>query len=398
MPSPVSWTASSSHAGSRRASTRTVPSAGVWRTAFTSRFWSTRASRGEHVAPADPLQVGDEREPLLLGGHLDGRRRRSARSRSSRARRGLGLDRSGVELCQLEQVVDHRDELVHRSGASRRRSGAGSRGSSTTPSSIASTIARRVARGVRRSWETVVIRSRRVASARRSRSCAASRRGGHVVERPCERVELGSGVERRRPGCRGRRRRVARPPREPVDRRGEERATTRAAPDAGPHGVQQQRAHEGRVVLGRRTSSCDSTTRFASATTAPTTPTATNRWRIEARASSATRDRHGDRGHDQRREHVGREVQRCRRSPMPIAAPTRNVPAAPMAAHRDEERRRARRSWLEPVPDAPHRDQVRGVGGIVLDLLAEAAHVDGHGVRVAVPREVPDVFEQLRCA
>ena len=41
-------------------------------------------------------------------------------------------------------------------------------GSSTTPSSIASTIARRLASGVRRSWEIEVIRSRRAASVRRS--------------------------------------------------------------------------------------------------------------------------------------------------------------------------------------------------------------------------------------
>src|SRR6266545_1255971 len=56
-PSPVSSTATSSPSGERDAWTRTVPSAGVWRTAFTSRFWRTRVIRGEQGASSAPFRL-----------------------------------------------------------------------------------------------------------------------------------------------------------------------------------------------------------------------------------------------------------------------------------------------------------------------------------------------------
>src|SRR4029450_6502512 len=53
-------------------------------------------------------------------------------------------------------------------------------------------------------------------------------------------------------------------------------------------------------------------------------------------------------------------------------------------------------SWLEPVTDAPHREQVDGLGWVSLDLLAQSPHVHRDRRAVPVPREVPDVLEELR--
>ena len=67
--------------------------------------------------------------------------------------------------------------------------------------------------------------------------------------------------------------------------------------------------------------------------------------------------------------------------------------------HDERERQPERRpSWLEPVADAPHGHQMRGLGGIVLDLLAQPADVDRDRGGVAVPGEVPDRLEQRRPA
>src|SRR5437773_4504639 len=57
IPSPVSSTATCSPLAERDAWTRTVPSAGVWRTAFTSRFWRTRDILGEHGASSAPFRL-----------------------------------------------------------------------------------------------------------------------------------------------------------------------------------------------------------------------------------------------------------------------------------------------------------------------------------------------------
>src|SRR5213593_182235 len=52
-------------------------------------------------------------------------------------------------------------------------------------------------------------------------------------------------------------------------------------------------------------------------------------------------------------------------------------------------------SRIEPIADAPDRDQAAGLRGVHLDLLAEPADVDGDGGRVAVPGEIPHLLEEL---
>src|SRR4051794_28462711 len=50
---------------------------------------------------------------------------------------------------------------------------------------------------------------------------------------------------------------------------------------------------------------------------------------------------------------------------------------------------------FEPVADAPDGDQHRGLGGVVLDLLAQPADVHGHG-RLVAERPAPHLLQQLR--
>src|SRR5689334_8036228 len=47
-----------------------------------------------------------------------------------------------------------------------------------------------------------------------------------------------------------------------------------------------------------------------------------------------------------------------------------------------------------PVADAPHGQDPPRLGGVVLDLLPQPSHVDGHG-RLVAERPAPDVLEQL---
>jgi hypothetical protein len=56
----------------------------------------------------------------------------------------------------------------------------------------------------------------------------------------------------------------------------------------------------------------------------------------------------------------------------------------------------ARISALEFVADAPDGEDVARLRGVALDLLAQAADVDGHGRGVAVEFVAPDVVEELR--
>jgi hypothetical protein len=49
----------------------------------------------------------------------------------------------------------------------------------------------------------------------------------------------------------------------------------------------------------------------------------------------------------------------------------------------------------EQVTDAPHREQVDRLGWVSLDLLAQSSHVHRDRRAVPVPREVPDVLEEL---
>ena len=96
----------------------------------------------------------------------------------------LRLDRAGVELDELEKVVDQADERADRVAHLRRRSGASSRGRRRRRSSIASAIALSPASGVRRSCETAAIE---VAALGLDRAFALdselSSVRGHLVER-----------------------------------------------------------------------------------------------------------------------------------------------------------------------------------------------------------------------
>ena len=113
-PSPSSSTAICTREASRLAVTRTVPSAGVCRTAFESRFCSTRATRGEHGASiADP-------SPRCTARSLPRRPRRPTAAmacgprRLTRRPRPLRFDRLHVELGELEESSTMTDELADR--------------------------------------------------------------------------------------------------------------------------------------------------------------------------------------------------------------------------------------------------------------------------------------------
>src|SRR5205807_105387 len=68
-----------------------------------------------------------------------------------------------------------------------------------------------------------------------------------------------------------------------------------------------------------------------------------------------------------------------RRSANAAPSPTRIAQAARMSA---KAIRPSPRSRHDPVADPPHRLQVAGSGGVVLDLLAQPANVHRHGARV----------------
>src|SRR6266508_6355642 len=139
--------------------------------------------------------------------------------------------------------------------------------------------------------------------------------------------------------------------------------------------------------------------RFTSATTAATAATAIIRAPNDDRASrgrdapTATSDANA----------AGRISRtRCTSSlpRIPARAPITRVPPAPaaaMAARRASGRRplMPTRSWLEAVSGAPHGHQVPGVRRIVLELLPKPTDVDGHGRRVTVEREVPQLLQDL---
>src|SRR2546423_5014221 len=55
----------------------------------------------------------------------------------------------------------------------------------------------------------------------------------------------------------------------------------------------------------------------------------------------------------------------------------------------------ARSRMFPPVPDSPHRLDPPRIGGIVLHLLPQPAHVDGDR-RLVAPRPPPDLLPQLR--
>src|SRR5439155_9594071 len=56
---------------------------------------------------------------------------------------------------------------------------------------------------------------------------------------------------------------------------------------------------------------------------------------------------------------------------------------------------RAACSWIEPVADAPHRNQMPGFRWVPLDLLPQPADVDGDRFGAAFVREVPQFLEKI---
>src|SRR5436309_13359042 len=55
-------------------------------------------------------------------------------------------------------------------------------------------------------------------------------------------------------------------------------------------------------------------------------------------------------------------------------------------------------SWVEPVADAPHGDEMSGGRRVALDLLAQTADVDSDGIRAPLVGEVPELLEEIPAA
>ena len=404
MPSPVSSTAISTRPGVSSASTRTVPSAGVWRTAFTSRFCSTRATRGEHIASPAPFRSETTLSTLVSAWASTDRHRRRRRAHPAVDRRWsrasitpasswVSSNRSSTIAHQLadgpphlrdvategRRVVDHAvvDRLDHRAERCERR-----------PEIVR---------------DTVVIRSRRIRSASRSRSWAALQ-----PSRPCRPASTpsvsSSGPASSRP-MRASEVALAQHPRAARSSRWiaspSPTGDHQRGGDAGADRVDEQDRDQRRVVLAHRTSACASTPMLAIDDRGgeqrdghePLSRAARVQQRLRANAAATIVTSGG-------REQVGDEVTHLGRPTSP-SRPRRPVDAD---AHRSRPRSRPARacrsapSWLEPVADAPDRQHVPRRRRVVLDLLAQPADVDRDRGSVAVPREVPDVLEQRRAA
>src|SRR5262249_16153952 len=76
------------------------------------------------------------------------------------------------------------------------------------------------------------------------------------------------------------------------------------------------------------------------------------------------------------------------------APPPRRRRRQPLSPPQGARARPSRSLRVEPVADAPDGGDASGRRGIVFDLLAQTADVDGHGGCVAV-RIAPHLFEQL---
>ena len=146
---------------------RDRPSDGVWRSALVSRFRSTRSTLlGAQRTSGRRVDTGFEPD---VSRHCLGLKAAEAPLDHRMQRRlAVGRDGVGVELGELEEVVDqhrHGPHLV----VDRRHVVLGRH----QPSSTASSIACRAASGVRRSWLAQATSSRRT-SKRRSRFAAIS--------------------------------------------------------------------------------------------------------------------------------------------------------------------------------------------------------------------------------
>src|SRR6266571_2109428 len=123
----------------------TVPSGGVWRMEFCTRFWSTRTSRGEHAASPAPSRSVRTATPFSVASTSQAARTdpttSSTRARSVSASMAPASSWTSSNRSSTSATSASTERRI--SPAYRRRVG----GSSTTPSSIASTMARTRASG-----------------------------------------------------------------------------------------------------------------------------------------------------------------------------------------------------------------------------------------------------------
>ena len=186
-------------AASRRATTATVPSDGVWRSAFVSRLSRTRStcSGAQRAGGTASCLRAARAGRSCVRASASNPLRHDSTSGASCDGADLERERAGVDAGELEEVVDEHC----RAGAPARGAGRGTRPGSARPSSIASSMAVIDAIGVRRSWLAAATSSRR-ASKRPSRLAAIS-----LNDRPSSASSRGpsSGARARR----ARRRRAA---------------------------------------------------------------------------------------------------------------------------------------------------------------------------------------------
>ena len=191
----MSSTVTRTWSGAVASRTATVPSDGVWRSAFVSRLSRTRSTCSGAQRARDP----SPRPPFSSATFARAPRPRSrgrTTRRAARARRAGARARARPRRCARARTGRRRDSA----GASPDPGAArGTRSGSARPSSIASSIAAIEATGVRRSWLAAATSSRR-ASKRLSRFAAIA-----LNERPSSASSRGppSGARRR-----GRRRRA----------------------------------------------------------------------------------------------------------------------------------------------------------------------------------------------
>ena len=107
-PSPVSSTVTCTTSWFADTRTATEPSEGVWRRAFVSRFWRTRcSSTGANRARTRVADLGVQPDAPQAGFGLDAPQRGEHRAGDGSLLE-LEAERSGVDLRELEEVVDHR--------------------------------------------------------------------------------------------------------------------------------------------------------------------------------------------------------------------------------------------------------------------------------------------------
>ena len=326
--------------------TATEPSEGVCRNAFVRRLSSTRSifSGAKRAVPSSVDARGElDASPSRIG--LDAAQARLD-DRLESAARELEGERTRVDACQLEKVVDERA----RAPAPAPERGKARRGS-TRPSSSASSIACMLASGVRRSWLAQATSSRR-ASKSRSRLAAIS------LNETARSRDLRRAAARA-PAPPGRRAASA--------RRGVADAVDRVRDRTGEHERRDDRDGRGRRRDGEELHVVAHVEHHP----------AGQEHRGERQADREEREP-GELQPDAREQRAAR-----RRRPTPTTS----------VATRDDEREAitARAGSRRPRPSAGGA----GADGVVLDLLAQPAHVDGDGARVERGLVAPDPAHQL---